>query len=509
MEYKAWLCIAGAILINLTLGTFYSIGNVAPYIASYMRNNGNPNVRSEDATWLTAAFLLGQGVFIMIGSIVEQKFNSRVACIIGCTIHCLSTFLTIFALKMNFVALVLVYGLGSGIGCGSSYMASIIAAQKWFPNRKGLLTGIIVSGFGLGGLVFTKLETLYVNPNNVEPDSSRYFPANVYNRVPNLFLYMGIVFTIAQGIGCLIAFPPPEHQVEPRSNQSNQTGNTTINEEVLPTIKSFKQVFGFRIFYVIGLMMMLVASGVTFANSLGKSYGQAFIKDDNYLSTVIGVASIANALGRLTWGYLMEKFSFTKCFTAKVILFTSLVATFSFKFILSSKVLLMIWMLGMFFGFSGTFVLFPVFIEQVFGAKYFGLTYGILYVFLAIASILMSLLVSLVSPTSAGNPDNELISRLTPCLVVAALYISSLVIYCFVLPTRKIDKAIQRKLEQESTMSRDSLANRQDLLPIERSSLAEKTSSIGNDPNKEYSLGSIVRFKQASGVGGNIKVFNR
>lgn len=473
-----------------------------------MRAHGNPNVRSEDGTWITASFLLGQGSFLMIGSIIEQKFNSRAACIFGCIIHCLSTFFTIQAVKMNFTTLVLAYGLGSGIGCGSSYMASIIAAQKWFPERKGLFTGIIVAGFGLGGLIFSKLQTLYVNPDNVKSDSSRYFPASVYDRVPDLFLYMGIVFSLVQGVGCLIAFPPPENTTNAPSSNQNLNSNTIINEEVLPNVKSFKQVFDHRIFYVIGLMMMLVASGVVFANSLGKSYGQSFIKDDNYLSTVVGVASIANAFGRLTWGYLMERYSFTRCFAGKVILFTALVSTFPFKFVLASKILLMIWMLGLFFGFSGTFVLFPVFIEQVFGAKYFGLTYGILYIFLAIASILMSLLTSL-APTLSGNPEDELIARLMPCLVVAALYVSSLILYCLLISTKRVDKAIRRKVEQEVTMSRDSLANRQDLLPIDRTSLAEKTSSTSGNLKRENSLGSIVRFKELTGTGGNIKVFNR
>lgn len=500
MELKAISCVIGAVLINLTLGTFYSISNLVPYVASYMRENVNADITSEHGTWITASFLLGQGIFIIVGSYIEQNYDSRIACLFGCTLHSVSTFMTIWAINSSFTAVILIYGFGSGLGCGSAYMASIIAAQKWFPSNKGIFTGIIVAGFGLGGLIFTNLQTLYLNPDNIPADSSGYFSRQVYEKIPNLFLYMGIIFSVAQTIGCILAFPPPKSPLQTIANTSEPVqGNTIVSEVPLPDMRNVFSTFKYKIFYITGLMMMLVAPGVTFVNSLGKRYGQSYIKDDRYLATVVAVAAVANAFGRLTWGFLADKFTFSVCFTVKVFLFAILIIFFPFAFVLSSKFLYLIWMLGLFFGFSGTFVLFPVFIEQVFGVKYHGIIYGILYLFLAASSIVTSFIIQVtVGPGLAkpGNPDDKLYVRIGPCAIIAVSYALSIAIYFLSLPTKRLDAAIRRRKEVGWTKTKDTLFNRQDLHPIERGTLSEKTLPRHNDDSlhKENSLGSIVRF---------------
>lgn len=515
MELKAISCVAGAILINLTLGTFYSIGNVIPYVASYMRNRpGNTEeITSEHGTWITAAFLLGQGLFIVLGAFIESKFNSRIACIVGCLIHSASTFLTMWALDNGFATVVVVYGLGSGLGCGSAYISSIIAAQKWFPQYKGIFTGIIVAGFGLGGLIFTTLQTLYMNPDNKEADQSGYFDKSVSERVPTLFLYMGIIFTAAQSIGCILAFPPPETEPTPVRPTSPDPSTIIFNGDLIPNMRGLSSAFRYRVFYVVGLMMVLVAPGVTFVNSLGKRFGQSYIKDDSFLATIVAVSAVANAAGRFTWGYLIDKFAFSTCFSIKVVLFTTLVILFPFGFILSSGFLYTTWMLGLFFGFSGTFVLFPVFIEQLFGSRYHGLIYGILYICLALSSILTSFIIgSTVAPAlkSKTNPGDALGVRAALCSVIATLYLISLAIYRLLIPVRKLELSIKRKIEEEdrrATTHHQSLFQRRDLYPIQRPNLAEKTAenSNGSSIRKEGSLGSIVRVQQSPDDPGKIK----
>lgn len=512
MDYKPICCVAGAILINLTLGTFYSIGNIVPYLASYMRANGNPDVTSEHGPWITAMFLLGQGMFIIVGSYIERFYNSRVACIVGCTIHCISTYATIWAIDFHIFAVIIIYGFGSGLGCGSAYMASIIAAQKWFPSRKGLFTGIIVAGFGFGGLIFTNLQTLYLNPQNLPRDpTTGYFGREVYERVPRLFLYSGLIFTVVQAIGCILAFPPPTQPNNQEDVTTNQSSPTTIhNDEILPLINQITEVFRYKIFYIIGLMMMLVAPGVTFVNSLGKSYGQSYITDDRYLATVVAVAAVANAFGRLTWGYLADKFTFSTCFLAKVLLFSILIATFPFDFILKSQALYMIWMLGLFFGFSGTFVLFPVFIEQVFGSNFHGIIYGVLYLLLASASILTSIIIQVViGPELADKKksmEDKNMIRMMPCWGIATGYILSFAVYFFSIPVRRLESAIRKKRDREISKTRAvGLANRTDLLTGGAQNLVSPGGSRDTNLGSEKSLGSIVRITDKPiGVGTKI-----
>lgn len=521
MEIKAFLCILGAVLINLTLGTFYSISNLFPYVASYMHSKGNPEVTREYATWIVAAFLFGQGIFIIVGSEIERRYNSRVACIFGCVIHSASTFASMWAININIMAVIIIYGFGSGAGCGSAYIASIIAAQKWFPQYKGIATGIIVAGFGFGGLVFTPLQTLFVNPDNLEVNSvTGYFREPVLGRVPYLFLWMAVMFVAIQIVGCMLAFPlpaqpsgtQPTHSTKtPSSASGNNTNVTVVNEEVLPHMSSFHDAFSNKMLYLIGAMMMLVAPGVTFVNALGKSYGQAYIKDDRFLANVVAFSAVANAVGRLTWGFLMDKFSFSTCYSIKVGLFATLIAIFTF--ILNSKAFYTIWMLGLFFGFSGTFVLFPVFIEQVFGAAYHGIIYGILYLFLALSSALTSLIIIVAVSPVLNSSEVSVLARFFPCLVIAILYCLSLLLFYLLTPVRRLENAIMRKQELDANRPRNSLFNRQDLFPVERGSLAEKTAAAARTASpaaeKENSLGSIVKFRDISNEDKKLKTFTK
>lgn len=493
MEIKAVLCIIGSMLINLTLGTFYSIGNVVPYVISYMRNNGNPDIAAENATWVTAAYLLGQGTFMFIGSSIENSYGSRVASIIGCIVHSTSTLLTRWILDANFFLLVLFYGFGCGSGCGLAYIASIIAAQKWFPQNKGISTGFVVGSFGLGGLVFSPLQTLYMNPDNLPSDSKENFDPQVYSKAPDLFLYMSMIYATMQTLGCILAAPGPSIRPNQSTEEQNVTSTPAVrvtDDEILPRPTSFISCFQYKIFYVIGMLMMLVAPGLTFINSLGKTYGLTYIKDDRFLATILAVASIPNAIGRLTWGYLVERFGFRVCFTAKVLLISTLIAIFPYSFILSSKTLYAIWMLGLFFSFSASFVLFPVFNEQIFGPKYHGMVYGFLYIFLAVSSVITAVIIQLAVGPALKAESDPLMIRIVPCTIIASLYLISLLAYYLLLPTRKLERAIRCRTQQDMERTKNTLFHRQDLYPFER-----KTPS--DIFQRDNSLGSIVRFKES------------
>lgn len=480
-------------MINLTLGSFYSIGNVAPYIISYMKNNNNPNVKNEETTWITASYLLGQGIFIIVGSNLETLFNTRVAAIVGCVVHFASTFATMWALDLSLPTVALTYGFGSGAGCGAAYIASIIAAQRWFAHSKGFATGLVVSSFGLGGLLFSPLQTLYMNPNNIPTGPNQEFVKSVYEKTPSLFMYMALLFACIQIVGCCLAFPGPPLANAPQNPERTTTPPAVrvADDDLLPQLSNFTSSFKYRIFYVIGAMMMLVAPGVTFVNSLGKIYGLTHIKDDRFLATIIAIAAIPNAFGRISWGLLIEKFGFRLTYTIKVVLFATLVILFPYDFILSSKVLYSIWMIGLFFGFSGTFVLFPVYIEQVFGPKYHGMVYGFLYIFLAISSIITAIIIQLTIGPKLKSNEEGLYIRIVTCTTIALLYLITLALYYFLLPVRRLNKAIQRKAEQDVEKTKNTLFNRQDLYPLDRKAVKSDIFQ------KDNSLGSIVRFRDS------------
>ena len=77
----------------------------------------------------------------------------------------------------------ILYIFSYGIGNGLAYISPIQNAWLWFPDRPGLCSGIILSGFGLSALIFNNIVFILVNPNN-ESAVDGVFPADVNDRVP-------------------------------------------------------------------------------------------------------------------------------------------------------------------------------------------------------------------------------------------------------------------------------------------------------------------------------------
>lgn len=125
--------------------------------------------------------------------------------------------LTYFAIKVSFWLVLLTYGIMFGVGMGVAYTAPLAAAMKWMPRWKGAASGFVVSGFGLGALAFSPVQTLYVNPQNIPSDphpfdkDQKYFTdPDLLSRVPNMFLILGLSFAVMQLIASiLITNPPP------------------------------------------------------------------------------------------------------------------------------------------------------------------------------------------------------------------------------------------------------------------------------------------------------------
>jgi hypothetical protein len=75
--YRGISSVLGGFLIHLTLGTFYTLGNVNTYMTSYIRKYVEPNASYASSIWVNAAFMLGQGSLMMLGGIMEIKLGAR------------------------------------------------------------------------------------------------------------------------------------------------------------------------------------------------------------------------------------------------------------------------------------------------------------------------------------------------------------------------------------------------------------------------------------------------
>jgi MFS family permease len=108
-----------------------------------------------------------------------------------------------FSKKWN--TFVLFYAVLFPIGIGIVYWPPIICAWEWFPERKGFVSGLIVSGYGFASFISGFITTAIVNPQNIKPLDTEgdYFPEDIALRVPRMFKICVSIWSFFSLIGII------------------------------------------------------------------------------------------------------------------------------------------------------------------------------------------------------------------------------------------------------------------------------------------------------------------
>ncbi|XP_045126339.1 oxalate:formate antiporter-like isoform X3 [Portunus trituberculatus] len=401
--------IVGGILIHLTLGNLYSFGNMMTYMVSYMHQRVDPTITYANILWVNSITTMAQGFFMVLGGLLEKQAGPQLTCLLGCSILSAGIILTRYTVELSLFAVILTYGLLSGLGISLAYATPLSCGMQWFPRHKGLVNGLIVAGFGLGALGSTTLQTMYLNPENKPPQNDGYFvEGSILNRVPSVFVLLGTIFLCMQVTGCILLKKPPqnkesegllleevtydEHELHTNSPYITSSSSTTSSTTITSPCSDLKpqEVIKHRTFWMLWLIYFFNTIAIGYINAMGKSFGQTYIKDDHFLAVMISMAAIFNAGGRVAWGRLMDITSFRISMRMVTSLLTILFATMPLTVYLG-KGGFMIWLWAIFFTFSGTFVLMPTAIEKTFGADHYSANYGLLFTSQTVSGPLIAL----------------------------------------------------------------------------------------------------------------------
>uniref|UniRef100_A0A0P4W9N0 Major facilitator superfamily (MFS) profile domain-containing protein n=2 Tax=Scylla olivacea TaxID=85551 RepID=A0A0P4W9N0_SCYOL len=406
--------IVGGILIHLTLGNLYSFGNMMTYMVSYMHQRVDPTITYANILWVNSITTMSQGFFMVLGGLLEKQAGPQLTCLLGCSILSSGIILTRYTVDVSLFAVLLTYGLLSGLGISLAYTTPLSCGMQWFPRHKGLVNGLIVAGFGLGALGSTTLQTMYLNPENKPPQSDGYFvEASILNRVPSVFVLLGVIFLVMQVVGCFLLKKPPQNMVHcqqesegllaeevtsdgqelhintPNITPSSSTTSFTTTTSPCSNLKP-REVIKHRIFWRLWLIYFFNTIAIGYINAMGKSFGQTFIKDDHFLAVIVSMAAVFNAGGRVVWGRLMDITSFRVAMRMVTSILTVLFATMPLTVYLG-KGGFTIWLWAIFFTFSGTFVLMPTAVEKTFGADHYSANYGLLFTSQTVSGPLIAL----------------------------------------------------------------------------------------------------------------------
>lgn len=254
-------------------------------------------------------------------------------------------------------------GFLAGAGIGFAYVCPIAALVKWFPEHKGLVSGLAVAGFGLGAFIFSRPELPFSAENFIK----------TYG-ILKLFSVHGLVCIVAVTLGALLLRNPPG--LPPRTAPSESAWQETLRRPAFWTLWLMFFSGALAGLMVIGIVKPFVQGRLagTLEPSAAARVGAA----------AVGVLAIFNALGRVIWGLLSDRLGRTPTF---LIMFAVQALVMFLLGGLSSEMALYIGAALVGFNFGGNFALFPSACADFFGAKNLGANYGWLFTSYGIAGV--------------------------------------------------------------------------------------------------------------------------
>lgn len=295
-------------------------------------------------------------------------------------------------------------GFLAGAGIGFAYVCPIAALIKWFPEHKGLVSGVAVAGFGFGAFLF----------------KGRSFGALGYiqeNGIAQFFLVHGAVCFVAVTLGALLLCNPPGAQAAPKL-----TGESSWQETLRRPV-----------FYILWLMffsgamaglmvigIVKVFAGEQLVAAAGSGIDQA---TTNSLllkgAEAVGWLAIFNAVGRVFWGFASDRIGRTSAFVAMFVLQAGMMFVLAG---MNTEMSLAVGASIVGFNFGGNFALFPSATADLFGAKNLGANYGWIFTAYGIAGV-VGIAAGNAAKTMTGSYAAAFVAAGCLCLVSAALAI--------------------------------------------------------------------------------------
>jgi len=407
LKRQGFLAVLAAIAIQLIVGIAY-IWSVFQDTVTYTLFGG----RNELAA-LTFSILL---VVITFGSIVGGrlaiKYSTRIVVFFGGIILSLGFFLASFVTAQNPWILWVTYGFMGGVGLGFTYSTTIAIVQKWYPHKKGLVTGIILSALGLGSVVFAPfiewLVGIFMNTEMLNT-TLHWYRHFAYSGIPETFRVLAIIFLVVFTIGAIFLKNPPDGymaDIAVAARKFKPKQEDMSPRQMLKTPQFYLTMFAFLLACVGG--MMIIAFAMPIATARGGQLAE---------TAVIGVMAIGlfNSFGRILWGSVSDKIGRKN--TIMILLALS-AALFPFVIAMSNNVGLYAYLavIGLMYG--GLLATFPALTADLFGAKHMSTNYGFVLLGFGIASVVATQIGGHFRNVSAMSGN---ISDMFPAFLIASV----------------------------------------------------------------------------------------
>ena len=385
-----WFIAIMGTLLQVVLGTVYAWSFFQkPIIAEY----GWSNVQTM---WIFSLAILFLGLSAAVGGMILPKYGPRKLASIGALLYGVGYLISAYAMYIHSLSLFYIgFGVIGGIGLGLGYVTPVATVSKWFPDKKGFITGMVVMGFGLGALVMSKL---------IAPILVSLTDGNMVQ----VFFYIALVLMVI-GIPAGLSMKNPPAGFVPEGFTPPVKSATTQSHEDRLTVK--ESLISTKFLGMWLIFFLNISAGIMFIGLQSPMIQDLFRIQDNTMSTeslavvgatLIAISSLFNGVGRFFWGGISDKIGRIQVF----------------RLILGSQILVFIlmmftgnpWIFGILvcyvlLCYGGGFGAMPSYVLDVFHSKLMPVIYGVILTAWSIGGIVGPQVAAFIRDFYANTPE--------------------------------------------------------------------------------------------------------
>jgi len=427
-----WIIVIGAVMIQLALGAIYAW---SVFTARLTDANGAYAFSASETAWVFSAGLSTFAIVMVLAGRILPRVGPRMLSL-GGGVLLGAGYILGGLFGESFWVQLLCIGIVAGAGIGLAYVVPISVCVKWFPDKKGAITGLAVAGFGFGATIWVKLAgSWFGGLLNI---------TNVFGLpgVQSVFVIYGVALACLVVLGSFVMVNPPDGYVPagwtpPTSDKGDHEGAVEFRARDMLRTRQFYMLWSVFMFASIaGLMVIYCIKlfGIDALEHRGVADAGAIT------GTAMAWYAIFNGLGRIAWGGISDRLGrrqtiilmsalqgVTMLMTYHVFISFGMVYGFIFAAALIG------------FNYGGAFALFPAITADYFGNKSVGSNYGWMFTAYGVAGLAGPLLAGYFKDAAQGAAQPSV--WMTPFIIAGVACLLGALVMTFATRPRGIDRA--------------------------------------------------------------------
>ncbi|MBD0825107.1 L-lactate MFS transporter [Aestuariibaculum marinum] len=278
----------------------------------------------------------------------------------------------------------LCYGVIGGIGLGLGYITPVSTLVKWFPDRRGLATGMAIMGFGFSALIFGPIMQSLFNAVGVA----------------NAFYILGIIYMIIiLSSARYIERPPVGYMPE-----GYKEGEGKVIKADMANIDANEALKTRRFYYIWVMMFINISCGIAIISAASPMMQEKLNYTPMEAAAIVGLIGVFNGLGRLLWSSLSDYLGRANTY---IIFFVFQILAFYFLPKISVELTFLVILFTVITMYGGGFSTLPAFLGDLFGTKQLGAIHGMVLTAWALAGVIGPTIYDVVK-SATGSLDTTL-----------------------------------------------------------------------------------------------------